>query len=82
MWDFHNPQLSRWENLGFSHLPVRRSYFWLNYIAKRLLRHFIEIFHNFNQKAPFFYLLALSRVHFTLGGFGGPEKDQVLKVPG
>ena len=67
---------------GFFHLPARRSYFWLNYIVKCLHRHFTEIFHNFNQKASFFYLLALSRVYFTLGGFGGPEKDQVLKVPG
>ena len=33
----------------------------------------------FNQIA-FFYFIALSRVYFTLGGFGGPEKDQVLKV--
>ena len=27
-------------------------------------------------------MLALSRVYFTLGGFGGPEKDQILRFVG
>ena len=66
---------------GFFHLPVRRSYFWLNYIMRHsrgLLQGFFMIF---NQIAFFKkYFIALSRVYFTLGGIGGPEKDQFLKV--
>ena len=67
---------------GFFHLPARCSYFWLNYIVRCLRGHFTGIFHNFNQIVYFlfFFFLVLSRVYFTLGGFGGPEKDPVLKV--
>ena len=64
---------------GFFHLLVRHSYFWLIYIARHSCGHFTGVFHNFNQIA-FFYFIALTRVYFTFGGFGGPEKDQVLKV--
>ena len=47
---------------------------------------FYRDLHNSDPKAfsfSFFIdLLALSRVYFALGGFGGPEKDQIVKVRG
>ena len=81
MWDFYNPQLSRWENLGFS-ICWQTFIFLVKLYNETFARAFYrDFFIIFNQIAFFKkYFIALSRVYFTLGGIGGPEKDQSLRV--
>ena len=57
------------------------------FLVKLYNEMFVQAFYRdffiiFNQIVFFFkkYFIALSRVYFTLGGIGGPEKDQSLRV--
>ena len=71
---------------GFFPSPAERLYLRLDYImrhSRRLLQGPVIIL----IKLPvffsfffFFYFIALSRVYFTSGGLGGPEKDQILRL--
>ena len=80
MWDFHNPQLQG-EKIWVFPFASETFVFLVELYNEMFTQAFYRGFHNFNQIAFFKkYFIALSRVYFTLGGFGGPEKDQVLKV--
>ena len=52
---------------------------WVFPFASETFVFLVELYSKTFARA-FLYFIALSRVYFTLGGFGGPEKDQVLKV--